>query len=222
MSDLIRTMESDLFGAYEWAAEFYEDLKDVPEAPDRLAVYRGLIRAYEALEGKAEDAMRAAEGMVAAEDGLDDVERALLAPLDAPREALFQDPSPQRARAFLAVFEPAWALTHQQQALLADGVLAALAKSNVIASRERKILPEVEQKRAHAEAAQLFEQVNALLGFRIGTGSIVWSETAQSALFRAASLWRLAGEEGRAKRASAIAGPAPGAAELEGRGLKRS
>lgn len=217
MADLIRTMEADLFGAYEWAAEFYGDLADVPEGPDRLAVHRGLLRAYEALEDKADEAMRAAEGLVEAEDALDETERALLAPLDAPREALFEDPTPERARAFLAVFEPTWS---KQQALLPDAILAALAKSNVIASRERATLEDAALRRLHAEAAELYEAVFALAQFRVGTGSSAWKETAQSALFRAAAAWRLAGEAERAGRAQEIAGPPPNAHELEGRGLR--
>ena len=219
MADLIRTLESDLFGAYEWAAEFYEDLREVPEAPDRLAVHRGLLRAYEALEGKADDAMRAAEGLVQAEDDVDDVERALLKPLEAPRDAFFADPSPATARAFLAAFQPAWE-KGPQQALVADAILAALAESNVIASHERKTLGADEQKALHARAAHLYEQVNALLQFRVGSGSHQWSETAQSALFRASAAWRLAGDDDRAKRATKIAGAPPGAGDLQGRGLR--
>lgn len=218
MADLIRTLEADLFGAYEWAAEFYEDLAEVPEGPDRLAVHRGLLRAYEALEDKAEEAMRAAEGLVEAEDALDETERALLASLEAPRDALFEEPTPETARAFVAAFDAAW---RNQQALVADALLAALAKSNLIASRERATLPEAEQKRLHAEAAELYETVFALLQFRMGTGSPLWSETAQSALFRAAAAWRLAGEEEKSRRANEIAGRPPNAAELEGRGLRR-
>lgn len=217
VADLIRTMEADLFGAYEWAAEFYEDLTQVPEGPERLAVHRGLMRAYEALEGKADDAMRAAEGLVAAEEDLDDTERALLSQLDAARDGLFADASPATARAFLAAFEPAWS---KQQALVSDAILAALAKSNVIASREKATLPEPEVHRLHADAAELYEAVFALLQFRVGTGSTDWKETAQSALFRAAAAWRLAGDAERARRASEIAGKPPGAAELEGRGFR--
>jgi hypothetical protein len=220
VADLIRTLEADLFGGYEWAAEFYADFVDVPEAPDRLAAYRGLMRAFEALEGKAEEAMRAAEGLVQAEDDLDDVERALLAPLEAPRDAFFADPGPPTARVFLAAFEPAWE-KGPQQALVADVILAALAESNVIASHERKTRPPEEQRALHARAARRYEQVNALLQFRVGSGSLAWSETAQSALFRASAAWRLAGDEERAKRATRIAGAPPGADDLLGRGLTR-
>ena len=218
MADLIRTLEADLFGAYEWAAEFYEDLAEVPEGPDRLAVHRGLLRAYEALEEKADEAMRAAEGLVEAEDALDETERALLASLDAPRDALFEEPTPETGRAFIAAFDPLW---RNQQALVTDALLAALVKSNLIASRERATLPQAEQKRLHAEAAELYETVFALLQFRMGTGSSLWSETAQSALFRAAAAWRLAGEEEKSRRANEIAGRPPNASELEGRGLRR-
>lgn len=217
VGDLIRTMESDLFGAYEWAAEFYGDLAGVPEGPERLAVHRGLLRAYEALEGKADEAMRAAEGLVAAEEDLDDTERALLATLDAKRDAFFEEPVVETARAFVAAFEREW---QNQQALVADAVLAALAKSNVIASLGKKQLADADVRRLHAEAAELYEKIFALLQFRVGTGSTDWRETAQSALFRAAAAWRLAGDEEKARRANEIAGPVQGAAELEGRGLR--
>lgn len=211
MADLIRTLEADLFGAYEWAADLYEDLRDVPETPDRLAVLRGLLRAYDALEGKAEDAMKAAEEMVAAEDGLDERERAILAPLDAPREALFKDPTPQAAAAFLRAFDAGWpAGRAEKETLLADAALAALCHSNVIAATRNKALPPEEAKAHHAKAAALYEEVNAILGFRVGAGSQAWRETAQGALFRASVAWRFAGDEDRSKRATEIAGAPPG------------
>lgn len=239
MADLIRTMESDLFGGYEWAAEYYEDLSEVPESPDRLAVYRGMMRAYEALEGKANEAMRAADGLVKADEELDDVERAILAPLDAPREKLFQEPNIENAKAFLAVFDGEWIKGAQRassasassaaaygehaakQALVADAILAALANSNVIASLGKKTLPAEEVQKHHARAATLYEEVFAILNFRLGTGSLLWKETSQSALYRASAAWRLAGEEARAKRATEIAGAPEGAADLQGRGLRR-
>ena len=214
MADLIRTLEADLFGAYEWAADLYEDLREVPEAPDRLAVMRGLLRAYDALEGKADEAMRAAEGLVEAEEELDERERAILAPLDAPREALFKDPTPASAAAFLAAFDASWTGGAEKQALLADAALAALCHSNVIAATRNKTLPPEEAKAHHAKAAALYEEVNAILGFRVGAGSQDWRETAQSALFRASVAWRFAGEEDRSKRATEIAGAPAG---FEGR-----
>ena len=216
MADLIRTLEADLFGAYEWAADLYEDLREVPEAPDRLAVLRGLLRAYDALEGKAEDAMKAAEDMVAAEDELDERERAILAPLDAPREALFKDPTPQSAAAFLAVFDAGWTGQAEKATLLADAIVAALCHSNVIAATRNKTLPPEEAKAHHAKAAALYEEVNAILGFRVGTGSQDWRETAQGALFRASVAWRFAGDETRSHRAQEIAG-APAGFDREGR-----
>lgn len=203
-------MEADLFGAYEWAADFYEDLADVPEAPDRLAVHRGLLRAYDALEGKGEEAMRAAEGMVAAEDDLDERERAILAPLDAPREALFKEASPATAAAFLQVFDAAWTGQAEKQTLLSDAILAALCHSNVIAATRNRTLPQEEARAHHAKAAALYEEINAFLTFRVGTGSTDWRETAQSALFRASVAWRFAGNEERSRRATEIAGAPPG------------
>lgn len=203
-------MEADLFGAYEWAADFYEDLADVPEAPDRLAVYRGLLRAYDALEGKAEEAMRAAEGMVAAEDDLDEREREILATLEAPREALFNEANPATAAAFLQAFDASWSGHAAQQTLLSDAILAALCHSNVIAATRNKTLPQEEARAHHAKAGALYEEINAFLTFRVGTGSTDWRETAQSALFRASVAWRFAGNEERSKRATEIAGAPPG------------
>lgn len=216
MADLIRTLEADLFGAYEWAADMYEQMREVPETPDRLAVLRGLLRAYDGLEGKADDAMRAAEAMVAAEDELDERERAILAPLEAPREALFKDPTPQAAAAFLSAFDAGWTGRAEKEALLSDAIVAALCRSNVIAATRNKTLPPEDAKAHHAKAAGLYEEVNAILGFRIGAGSQAWRETAQGALFRASVGWRFAGEEDRSKRATEIAGAPPGF-EREGR-----
>jgi hypothetical protein len=221
--DLIRTIESDLFGGYEWAAEFYGDLASTESAPDRLAVQRGLFRCFEALQ-RPDDAMRAADALVAAEDELDDVERAVLSPLEAPRDALFEEASAANAERFLAVFDPEWQKGQHaaKQALVPDAILAALANSNVIASLGKKTLPADDIKARHRRAAELYEEIFAMLTFRVGTGAFEWRETAQSALFRAAAAWRLAGDESKAKRATEIAGAPPGASELEGRGLRRS
>lgn len=210
MADLIRILEADLFGGHEWAAELYPDLAEVPEAPDRLAVQRGLLRSLEALEGRAEEAMRAAEGLVAAEEQLDERERAVLEPLASPREALFERADGASARAFLAAFEEAWA-RGPKSALVPDAILAALARSNLLASLERKSLAPDEARGLHARAAALYEEVNAMLQFRVGSGEPLWSETAQSALFRAAAAWRLAGDEARSKRAREVAGEPRGA-----------
>lgn len=220
MSDLVRTIESDLFGAYEWAADLYEDLVDVPEAPDRLAVHRGLLRCYEALEGKAVEAMRAADGLVEAEEALDDTERATLAPLDAAREALFASGDAPSAIAFLSAFEPAWSGHAHKQALVPDAILAALAHSNVLAATRRKDLTPAEAKAHHVRAAELYEELYAMFSFRVGTGEPVWKETMQSCIFRASVAWRFAGEEGRSHRATEIAGPVEGAADLVGKGLR--
>lgn len=220
MADLIRTIESDLFGAYEWAAELYEDFRDLEEAPDRLAVFRGLMRCYEGLEGRAADAMRAADGLVRAEEDLDETERAILAPLDAPRDALFAKGDAPAALAYLALFEPKWSGQAEKQALLADAILAALAHSNVIAATRRKELAPELAKAHHVSAAKLYEELYAMLSFRVGAGAPIWRETIQSCLFRASVAWRFAGEEARAKRALEIAGPVPDAASLQGKGLR--
>lgn len=208
MADLIRTLEADLFGAHEWAADLYEELAEVPEAPDRLAAYRGLLRCYEALEGRADDAMRAAEGLVEAEDDLDPVEKATLAPLAAVRDALFEEPDASHATAFLGVFETQWQGQAHKQALVPDAALAALAHSNLIAATRSKTISPDEAKTHHAKAAQLYEELYAMMSFRVGTGGMPWRETMQSCMFRAAVAWRFAGEENKSKRATEIAGPA--------------
>lgn len=220
MADLIRTLESDLFGAYEWAADLYEDLADVNEAPDRLAVFRGLLRCYEGIEGKAEEAMKAAEGLVEAEEELDETERAILAPIDGPRERLFEKADADAAKAFLASFEAAWTGQAEKQALVTDAILAALAHSNVIAATRNKDLPPEVAKLHHVAAAKLFEELYAMFSFRVGTGEPEWKETMQNCLYRAAVAWRFAGEEARSKRAQEIAGPVPDAATLMGKGLR--
>lgn len=220
MVDLIRTMESDLFGAYEWAADLYGDLADVNEAPDRLAVHRGLLRCYEGLEGKADEAMKAAEGLVAAEEDLDETERAILAPLDSPRERLFEKADAESAKAFLATFDQAWTGQAEKQALVTDAILAALAHSNIIAAtRNKELAPEL-AKEHHVAAAKLYEELYAMFSFRVGTGEPEWKETMQSCLYRAAVAWRFAGEEAKSKRAQEIAGPVPDAAALAGKGLR--
>lgn len=220
MADLIRTIESDLFGAYEWAADLYEDLAEVNEAPDRLAVFRGLLRCYEGLEGKADEAMTAAEGMVAAEEDLDETEKAILAPLNAPRERLFETADATAANAFLAAFDAAWTGQAEKQALVPDAILAALAHSNVIAATRRKELSPEEAKAHHVAAAKLYEELYAMFSFRVGTGEPEWKETMQSCLYRAAVAWRFAGEDAKSKRAQEIAGPVPDAATLAGKGLR--
>lgn len=221
MADLIRAVESDLFGAYEWAADLYEDLAHIEEAPVKLAVHRGLMRCYEALEGKADESMRAAEGLVAAEEGLDEIERAIVGKLDAAREALFEKGDAPSAQAFLGAFEALWTGQAEKQALLADAVLAALAHSNVIAATRNKALAPEEAKAHHRKAAQLYEELYAMTSFRVGTGEPLWRETMQSCIFRASVAWRFAGEESKSKRAQEIAGPVPDAAALQGRGLKK-
>lgn len=220
MADLIRTLESDLFGAYEWAAELYEELADADEAPERLAIARGLLRCYEALEGKAEEAMRAAERMVAAEEDLDETERRILAPLAAPRDRLFEQADADAGKAFLAAFEPAWTGQAEKQALVSDAILAALAHSNLIAATRRKELSPEESKAHHTAAAKLYEELYAMFSFRVGTGEPYWKETMQSCVFRASVAWRFAGEDAKAKRAQEIAGPVPDAAGLVGKGLR--
>lgn len=220
MADLIRTIESDLFGAYEWAADLYEDFARIQEAPERLAVFRGLLRCYEALEDKAAEAMRAAEGLVQAEDDLDDTERAILARLDAPREVLFQQSDATAAQAFVAAFDAVWTGQAEKQALLADAILAALAHSNVLAATRKKDLAPQEAQAHHVKAAQLYEELYAMLSFRVGTGEPEWKETMQSCIFRASVAWRFAGDEGKSKRATEIAGPVPDAQNLVGKGLR--
>jgi len=230
MADLIRTLEADLFGAYELAAEAYDDLMLVPEAPDRAAVARGLLRAHEALAADAEDAvvarqhqeaaMAAADALAEAEADLDDKEAAAVAALEGAREALLAGLDVAAAEAFVAAFEAAW-VVGPQDALFADAILACVARSNVLGARGRGDIEEGAKRVHHAEAAKLYETLAGLLGFRVGTGSFRWRETAQSAFFRAAVAWRFAGDEAAAVRAQGRAGPVPGEGELQGRGLKK-
>lgn len=220
MTDLIRTLESDLFGAYEWAADLYEDFAEVPEGPERVAVFRGLLRCYEGLEGKAEEAMRSAERLVAAEEDLDETERALVARLDAVRDRLFEAGDAEAAKAFIGAFDVLWTGQAEKQALVTDAILAALAHSNIIAATRNKALAPEEGKAHHVAAAKLYEELYAMLSFRVGTGEPEWRETMQNCLYRAAVSWRFAGEEGKSKRAQEIAGPVPDAASLAGKGLR--
>lgn len=220
MADFIRTIESDLFGAYEWAAELYEELADAPEAPDRLAVHRGLLRCYEGLDGRAAEAMRAAEGLVEAEEALDDTERDVLAPLEAPREQLFANGDAPSAAAFLAAFDALWGGHANKQALVPDAILAGLAHSNVLGATRSKSIPPEEAKAHHVRAAQLYEELYAMFTFRVGTGEPIWKETMQQCIFRASVAWRFAGDDARSKRATEIGGPVPDAASLVGKGLR--
>lgn len=194
MSDLIRAIESDLFGSFEWSADLYEDLRGVPEPADRLAVLRGLFRAYNELDGRADDAMRAADEMVAAEAALAPEVARLLAPLDAAREKLLETGAPDDARAFLAAFEPVWARS-PHGALLPDAVLAALCKSNVLASRK-----EGDPRTLHKESAALYAEASRILHDRLEAGETIWKETAASAVNRRVVALRLAGEDESARR----------------------
>jgi hypothetical protein len=220
MADFIRTLESDLFGAYEWAAELYEDFTGIQEAPDRLAVHRGLLRSYEALEGKADAAMRAAEGLVQAEEDLDDTERAVVTKLDVVRETFLQSSGAAAASAFIVAFDAAWTGQAGKQALVTDAILAALAHSNVLAATRKKDLALEEAKAHHAKAAQLYEELYAMFSFRVGAGESEWKETMQSCIYRASVAWRFAGDDRKAKRAIEIAGPVPEAHDLVGKGLR--
>lgn len=195
VADLIRAIESDLFGSYEWSADLYEDLRAVPEAADRLAVWRGLLRAYEALEGRADDAMKAAEAMVAAEAELPHEVSQRLAALDAARDALLESAGPEAARAFVDAFDAAWADARARETMVADAILAALARSNVLASRQAG-----DPRALHRESAALYEQLSAMLHKRVEAGALLWKETAASAVNRRVVALRLAGDDESARR----------------------
>lgn len=195
MSDLIRAIEADLFGSYEWSADLYVDLAEVPEATDRLAVARGLLRAYEALEERAEDAMRAADRMVAAEAELSAAEATLLAPMDAPRERLFETADPDAARLFLEAFEPAWA-HGPRESLVPDAILAALAQSNILAPRRVGGEP----REFHRASAEIYASLAELLRARVAAGGTRWTETAAAAVNRRVVALRLAGDEQNARQ----------------------
>lgn len=194
MADFIRALESDLFGSYEWSADLYEDLRAVPEAADRLAVWRGLLRAYDALEGRADDAMKAADALVAAEAELTGDVAAVVASLEGAREALLESATPEAAADFLREFEAAWT-RGPREALVPDAILAALAKSNVLASRRVG-----EPATLHRESALLYADITHLLQPRISAGESIWNETAASAVNRRVVALRLAGDDESAKR----------------------
>jgi hypothetical protein len=194
MADLIRALESDLFGSYEWSADLYEDLAGAASAADRLAVQRGLLRAYEALEGRAEDAMRAADAMVAAEADLPAADAALLQRLDEARERLLESSGPDAAAAFVDAFAAAWA-RGPREPLLADAILAALAQSNVMAPRHVG-----DATTLHRASAELYEAISQMLQARLVAGETLWKDTAASAVNRRVVALRLAGDDASARR----------------------
>lgn len=220
MADLVRTLEADLFGAHAWAAEFYQELLAVPEPEARTLVAQGLARALDALEhGDTADeanrvpvdaaalsdlAMEAARILAEAEDATPPRVRAQLAPLEAVRERLFGGIDLAAADAFLAAFRPAWA-RGPREPLLVDAVTAALALSNVVASRRRDQLQPPEERALHAEAAGIYDEVAQMAGDRVGLGEHDWADTVAGALNRAARVWHLAGDPEKARRAAARA-----------------
>lgn len=218
MADLVRTLEADLFGAYAWAADFYQELLEVPEPEARALVAAGLARALDALErgdtadeanrapvdpaALADLGMRAAEALAAAEDATPPRVREQLAALAPAREGLFSGVDVASAEAFVEAFRPLWA-RGPREPLVVDALAAALALSNVIASRKRSRLQPPEERALHAEAAALYEDVAQMVGDRVGLGEHVWADTAAGCLHRAARVWHLAGDAERAKRAAA-------------------
>lgn len=210
MADLIRALEADLFGAYEWAADMYAELAAVKEPVERLLVLQGLFRAFEALERPA-DATAAAERMVAAEDDVPAEVRERLAPVTAAREALLDadDPAEQAERlapAFLQAFRAAWD-EGPREPLVADALLAALAQANLIATRGHSVPGETRASDApyHRDAATLYAAVADLLESRVRAGESAWRDTARSAWHRAMIAWRVIGDEDSATRAEAQA-----------------
>lgn len=220
MADLVRTLEADLFGAHAWAAELYQELLEVPQPEARSLVAEGLARALDALErgDTADEAnrtpvdtdavaalgMRAAETLAEAEDAVPAAVRAHLASLKGPRDALFGGVDLDAAERFVAAFRPLWA-RGPRDPLLVDAVAAALALSNVIASRRRNELQPSQERAIHAEAAAIYDDVAKMAGDRVGLGEHAWADTAAGAAHRAARVWHLAGDAENAKRASALA-----------------
>lgn len=215
MADLIRALESDLFGSYEWSVGLYEDLANVPEPHDRALVWAGLLRAYEGLE-RPDDATRAAEAMVAAQEATPVEARGRLDALESLREALLATSGAQEAEAFIQAFDPMWA-QGPRELLVPDAILACLARSNVLATHRKK--PRVEPgapvvlggpsgpEELHAWSARTWEAIGKAMRPRIQAGETVWSETAASAAHRAVVAWRLAGDEERARQRAAEAPP---------------
>ncbi|HLE96717.1 MAG TPA: hypothetical protein VI997_05035 [Candidatus Thermoplasmatota archaeon] len=209
MADLVRALEADLFGAYAWAADSYQELLAVPEPEARALVADGLLRAVDRLlrDDTADapnrapvgaDELRvlsdeAAAALAAAEDAVTPDARTFLAALQAPREALLEAPDEATAQAFLAAFDPLWA-RGPREPLVADALLSALARSNLLEPRlRRRILPE-EGRALHAAAARTYDEAAGILRGRVARGESVWQETADSALHRAARVWHLAGD----------------------------
>lgn len=225
MADLVRTLEADIFGAHAWAAEMYQELLEVPEPEARALVAAGLARALDSVErGDTADepnraavdpaalaglGMRAAEVLAEAEDATPARVRAQLGALASARDAFFGGVDLAAAEAYVAAFRPVWA-RGPREPLLIDAVAAALALSNVIASRTRDRLQLPQERALHAEAATLYDEVARLAGDRVGLGEHVWADTAAGASNRAARVWHLAGDAEKAKRAATRAAQATG------------
>ncbi len=210
MSDLIKALEADLYGAYEWAADLYEELKDVPEPVERALIAQGLFRAYENLEGRDEDAGAASGFMAEAEDAVPADIRGLLASVIDAREPLLdaEDTTEQAetlAPRFLAAFESAWADPEHspRESLVADGIIAALLHGGMLSGRKRggPTGDATAAKDEYRKAAELYSAVATLLEARVQKGGILWQETARSAWFRARSQWRAAGDDMQARMA---------------------
>ncbi|MHB8605642.1 MAG: hypothetical protein ACYDCK_10350, partial [Thermoplasmatota archaeon] len=101
MADLVKALEADLFGSYEWSFDQYEELVRVPDASAKTVIYRGLLRALTAFEharsetqssehesgASAMSADDAAAGVAEADAALAPDERDALASVEHAREA---------------------------------------------------------------------------------------------------------------------------------------
>lgn len=205
MADLVKALEADLFGSYEWAADQYLDLRVVPDAPERLLVHQGLLRALDALE-RADEAAAAAEGLVLAEDALDPDARGVVLPVAAAREEVLdaEDPREQArlAPAYLDAVDRARD-GGQGDLLAADAILAALLRANLLASLRRDLASGPgglhEKAPLLRRAAELYAAAGATYHARVLRGERVWQETARSCHHRAAIAWRATGDEERAR-----------------------
>lgn len=210
MADLVKALEADLFGAYEWAADHYAELARVPEPVARVAVLRGLARALDALERDDEAADALAKLAEAESEVPADVARRTAALL-AAREALLdaQDPKEQAATlapAFLGAFEPLWA-AGPREPLVVDAILAAMVHANLLAPRGHAAPGphDASQFARHRLAGELYAAVASVLEARVRAGEHAWQESARGAWNRAMIAWRGAGEDDRARVAEEAA-----------------
>lgn len=187
MADVVKAVESELFGAHEWAGEHDGPLAAAPEPEERLEAKRALVRAAIAL-GEVEEAERLTIEAVEAESEVAAAALARLDALDAAREPLLAEEETAAqlalAPAYVARVREAW-----------QGPRAGLAPHAALAAVLLGLL------HRRAESAALFEELAAELSARVAGGALVWRESAQAAWYRAMVAWRGEAREDAASRA---------------------